>query len=263
MISNPALPMTHSLADRSDAPTPENAVTRYDIFVGYVAAGLPFDEAALKARVNSATIETMVRRNDGGVERRRLADARLAGYKTKLSVLAMQHFFDLITEGQTVKEAMVAAFGSKQPQIYALLNEDPDMADQFRRAQEAAMHGEMDEIKAIADDTSRDVISGPKGDIPNNAAVGRDKLRTDARFRRAGVLNRRVYGEERQAAVNVNLNFAEILEKAERREQGLPAKISKEQMDKAIEATFTESAPAEDASWLDEKPKDPIWREES
>lgn len=257
MITNPVLPITLHENVRDDAPTPENAVTRWDIFIGYLASGKPIEEAMVKARVNRATIETMCRM-PGGIERQRFNDARLAGWKTTLSALSIEHFFNRIAQGDTVAQACVSAWGGPQAQIYDLLNSDPDMALQYKRAQEAAMIREFDEIKAIADDTSRDVLQGPKGEIPNNAAVGRDKLRTDARFRRAGILNRRVFGEDRQVAVQVNVDFVKTLEDARAREKNRgPVKLTKAEKAAAVDAKF------EDTSWMDEKPTDMIWKEES
>lgn len=252
---------SYTLAPREDL-TACNTPTRWDIFIGYLASGVPLEQSVVKARIDSATIETMCRL-PGGAERQRFNDARLAGFKTTLSTLAIEEFFLQISNGKLVEEAMELAFGAHRSEIWQLINSDPDMHAQYRRAQESAMYREFDEIKGITDDTSRDIISGPKGDIPNNAAVGRDKLRMDARFKRAGILNRRVFGEERQAAVTVNVNYAQTLEDARARAKDrgqAPRKISRDQMANAIEAIS--EANTEDTSWMDAVPAETIWRED-
>lgn len=255
---NPVLPTTLALPEVTP-PEANNYVTRWDIFLGKLASGKTLEEAATFARVDSAMIETMRRKTP--VEQQRFNDARLAGYKTTLSVLSTEHFFDRVVMGDTVEEAMIAAWGSKQVNIYRLLHADPDFAQQYRDAKAAAMHREVDEAKTIVDDTSRDVLQGPKGDIPNNAAVGRDKLRSDLRMRRAGILNRQLYGET-PTSVNVTVhNYAEVLEKARARATNRGAVISKAEKAEALEATIVEVLDI-NTSWMDEQPKDPIWREE-
>ena len=71
-----------------------------------------------------------------------------------------------------------------------------------------------EEAVAIADDDSRDTIEeykswdkkGASRRIPNNAAVGRDRLRIDTRLRIAGKLRPKEYGDAPAVAVNVQNN---------------------------------------------------------
>ena len=268
-----SIPITRpfDLPSRTDV-TPENIPTRWDIFIGQLASGVGLEKAVQISRIDSATIETMCRL-PGGLERQRFNDARLAGFKTTLSALAIEHFFNEITSGKHVKEAMVSAFGSERPEVYQLINSDPDMHAQYRRAQKAAMYHEFDEIKGITDDTSRDVIESTKLDnrgnsvtqiLPNNAAVGRDKLRMDARFKRAGILNRKVFGEDRAAAVTVNVNYADTLEQARARaaDRGRTPRVSKAEMAQAVEAVAHPVESVEFA-WMNEAATNAVWREES
>jgi hypothetical protein len=74
-------------------------------------------------------------------------------------------------------------------------------------------HALFDESLAIADDTSLDMIPDSEGNLTANpTAVARAKLRIDTRFRIAGKISPRVYGEriESLSAVNVQVNSVTV-----------------------------------------------------
>src|SRR5205085_960776 len=104
------------------------------------------------------------------------------------------------------------------------------------------------EILAIADDSAGDVLDNGKGGQQGNmAAVGRSKLKAEMR---AGLLRAwmpEIYGERPKTQVTVTVNYAEQLEAARTRAKvrdKAPASITRDQMRRAVEATFTEVSTA-------------------
>lgn len=247
---------------------------RWDQFLGSVASGMNIAEAKLKHFITNADIETMVRLpgDAGAVESKRWEQARLAGTRSSFTLFDFDDIFDRIMKGAKINDAMIAVKGSADGRGYflQLVNADPELKRRYLEAKEVSSMLQMEEALEIADDKSQDVIAGPKGDIPNMAAVNRARLQVEERWRHARALAPKVYSERKQVDMNVNLNYAERLEEARNRarERGT-VKLSKADMAAAVDATFREipakaAAPAEDTAWMDEKPKDldTTWLEE-
>jgi hypothetical protein len=263
-----AVPMTpRSLPDPGKPPTPVRTLTRWDTFIGDLSSGLGITESMKKCYVTRADIETMCRLDDGGLQRQRFEDARLAGLKSAWSVFDFEHFFALIAEGKKVDEAHLAVRGVPiQTGFYYLLNADAELAGKYRKAKEAAMLAMADGVLELADDNSGDTLDGPRGgEIPNMAAVGRSKLQVDTRLRLMGAFHAKLFGERKDnVAVQVNINPAERLEEARARANNrgvvAPKKVE------AIDAQFSEVTPVPaadtDTSWIDAASTDTVWREE-
>lgn len=95
--------------------------------------------------------------------------------------------------------------------IWNWCRENPDFFANYMRARENMAHALFDQSLAIADDTSRDMIVDADGVMTANpTAVARAKLQIDTRFRIAGKISPKVYGERSEAlnagSVNVQVN---------------------------------------------------------
>jgi hypothetical protein len=199
------------------------------------------------------------------LEKQRFRDACTAGLRTKYSEFQLQDIFARVAAGEKVVDAYEAVMGTKPHGAwYSLINQDPDLKQMYRNAKGGAVIEIMDEVIGIADDKSGDILHQEKGPAGNMAAVTRDKLRTDVRFRTAGILNAQLFGERKdQVNVQVNINHAERLEEARARStqrgKAPPPRVTRE----LVDAVFSEAAPKDDFSWMDDKPADAVWREES
>lgn len=263
----PAIPMTPvGLPDPGLPPMVTKTLERWTQFLGSIAAGVHLAEAMKKHYITRADIEACTRHDPA--EFKRWNEARAAGRRRAWSVLDLEEIFVRVAAGASFEDACVAVKGSFSSEVYAIINSDAGLRDMYKEAQEAKMLLTMERVLDYADDDSGDTIEGPKGTIPNMAAVGRSKLQVDSRFRLANLLNRRIFGEKTGAEVNVTIhNHAERLEEARtqlaRARRGQPL-ISPQQMREAVEATFSEAPAADlDTSWMDEKPTETMWREES
>ena len=77
------------------------------------------------------------------------------------------------------------------------LTQQKAFAEQYARAREAQADALFDEILEIADETANDYAEGRNGEtVVNNEAIGRSRLRVDARKWMAGKLRPKVYGEK-------------------------------------------------------------------
>ena len=254
-----------SLPDPGKPPTPVKTVSRWDSFIGELATGVGIEAAMKKFYVTRADIETMTRLSDGGLQRQRFEDARLAGRKSSWSMFDLEDFFALISQGITVEAAHERVKGSIPTDgFYHLLNAEPDMNARYKKAKEGAMLHMAEHILEHADDSTGDVIETLKGPAPNMANVGRSKLKVDSRFRLMGSFNARLFGEKKgDTNVQVNINPAERLEEARARVAGRDKPLVKPISHEVVDAVFAAVPAADtDVSWMDAAPTDTIWKEE-
>jgi hypothetical protein len=262
-----ALPKTpKDLPDPGRPLVPTKTVARWDTFLGDIASGLPLKDAMLKCYISRADIETMTGL-PGGLEQQRWNDARLSGLKRSWNVFVFEDIFERIASGIPVMESIAAVRGYKDMTFFKLVVQDGDINAQYRKALEARALIMSEEIIPISDDQSRDVLETSKGPMPNNAAVQRDKLRVETRRGLMGAWHTKMFGEKKeQVNVQVNFNHAERLEEARTRATQRDKAVTKQQLDRVIDATFTEKPPAAvapaDTDWMDDKPTDAVWREE-
>jgi hypothetical protein len=230
------LPLLPRTPDPEHKPGMPKTLTRWDFFLGDLAAGTPVEEARQKHLLTRADIETIIRADP--MQMQRWDEARAASERSAWSIFQIEEIMDNIARGMTVNKAVLAVVGNNNHDFYVVIGRDPDIARRYKQALEIAALREHEEIREIADDSSNDVLDtgGKSGRVPNNAAVARSKLQVDARFRRAGQLNARLFGEAKQQVnVQVNLNHAERLEEC--RERARTRGPSKRQ---AIDVPFSE-----------------------
>lgn len=265
MSAVPTTPLALSAAGNGGPPS--KTLTRWDTFIGDIASGLGLAESMNKCYVTRADIETMCRLDDGGLQRQRWLDARLAGRKSKLNELDLEEFFSRIAGGLTIKEAQIDVFGAENKHILEVLTADPDLYARYKRALEARTLVVVEDVLVDVRDRTRDIIVNDKGPAPNMAAVSRDKLIAETTMRVVGAWNTKMYGENKnQVAVQVNLNLGEKLEAARTRDKLRDTRVTPKQMQSAVDAVFSEKPEPPPTEWVDEpeesKPLDTVWREE-
>lgn len=243
-------------------------VTPWDSFLGAIAVGTKLEEAMLKCKVTTADIETMCRLDDGGIQRQRWQDARLAGRRRKWTVFEFEDLFSRVAGGAKIDDAVMAVKGVT-PQgcyFYEMINADPLLHAQYMAAKKAYSLKIGEDLFDIVDDQSRDTLAGKHGEQSNMAAVSRDKLRAETRIRYIASYNSKLFGEKKdQVNVQVNVNHAETLEAARDRAKQRDKRVTPTQIKNAVDAVFSEkpAAPAaDDDKWMDDKPTDPQWRED-
>ena len=247
-----------SLTDPPAPPTPQKTLSRWDLFLGEIAVGTPIQDAMLKHYMTRADIEACVRR--APEERQRWDDARLAARKRAWTVFEIEDILKKISGGMPIGQAVCEVKGTESTTTIAeftyLCSVDPELHDRYMRAckSRAIIVGE--EVLTIADDAKDDTLPGRWGDIPNQAAVNRSKLKVEARTRLMSAWFPKLFSEKSSTQVNVQINnHAARLEEARQRANTRSAV----RPEKTIEATFTEAELVEskpevvDTAWLEEK----------
>lgn len=260
-----SLPVTgRNLPDPGAPPVPEKTLSRWAQFLGSIATGVALADAMMKHFISRADIEACVRSDPAEYER--WTAARMAAYRKTFTTLMLEDIFAQIAGGSTTKDALAAVGiqdGQRKTEFNKLCALDPEVNRQFLDACKARTLHLAEEVIEIADDDSNDVLSGEKGDIPNNAAVNRSKLRVESRMRLMGAYNKKLYGEKNgpEVSVAVQVNHASVLEAARGRRDTRGVKISPRQIQQAIDADLIVPEPQQpDTSWLDDPGKpDTSW----
>jgi hypothetical protein len=244
-----------SMVDPGKPPAPARLLTRWEEFLGSIAAGVLLQEAMLKHFVTRAEIEAKCL---VAAEQKRWNDARAAARRKNWSILDLELVFSKIGSGLTVVDAVNDVKPGAYAGFHDVVTIDPELNAQYLAALKLrAMHvGEG--ILEIADDDDKDTLDtgGKSGIVPNNANVNRAKLKVDSRLRLMKAWYPQVWGDKPTTQVNVQINHAEKLENARsraREKRAIPT--ARKILDSAIEATFTEvKTPAEDpldTSWME------------
>lgn len=249
------------LPDPGPPPVPQKTLSRWAQFLGSIAAGVLLPDAMLKHYITRADIEAAVR--SSAEERQRWDEARLAALKRGWSAFDFEDVFGKIAGGDTIRAALEAVKGTMNGDMYSAFNRiiiaDSVLHEMYLAALKARSLVMGEEIVMIADDDSKDMAHNEKGDVPNNAAVNRSKLRVETRARLMSAWNTKMFGEAKgQTQVNVQVNYAEKLEEARARATVRSSAAVLPALTPAfIEAAFAEIPQDQDLSWLDEPAKDP------
>lgn len=255
--------ISNRMVDPTETPAIVRALSRWHHFIGSVATGITVQDAMLKHLIKRSEIEAICRSNKQELKKYR--EAVLAGLRSAYSEMDLDELFNRVAMGLTINEAFVEVFGREiTPTFYKLLREDTDLEERYQTALKTKATLEVEKVLEIVDETSNDTLDGPKGgEIPNMAAVQRSRLRADTRMALAGRWYRRLFGEDKdQTQVTVNVNLAERLERGIQRLRGVA--LTQQERSEAIDAEVVPVVVQKmDTSWMDEKPNETIWREES
>lgn len=228
---------------------------RWEEFLTAIKEGLAVDKALMQCGITSREFELTVL---DPIARQRWQEARLLAKKSAWSVLDREEMCLRISRGVKIEEALIEVRGHEDPTFFELVESDEDFHADYMRAMKARSLRDMDKLLDIADDDTKDVLSGPKGDIPNMAAVNRSRLMVETRRELAGNFWPKLFGQEKaQVNVQVNVNHAERLERANEQlargraglSPGLPRaadgkasiQLSREERARAIDAVFAET----------------------
>lgn len=80
--------------------------------------------------------------------------------------------------------------------VYKWLVRYPEFVEKYGRAREAQAHLVMDQVLDIADDGTNDFVLTDDGPSLDRDHIQRSKLRVETRFRLAGKLNPKKYGDK-------------------------------------------------------------------
>jgi hypothetical protein len=218
---------------------------QWDGFLKSVAAGASMTDAMQQHRMLWREVESLVLGSP--LESQRWRDAKLLGAASKFSLLEREDLFARIARGVPVETALVEVRGTDEDVgvLFELIEGVPDFQERFDAAQRARDLREEQSLLDIVDDTSRDILdNGKGGQQGNTAGVLRSRLRWEARTWRLGKNNPTRWGEQKASTnVQVNLNYAEILENAQHRAK-VRDKVAPKITQRVIDATFS-TAPAE------------------
>lgn len=251
------------LPDPGPPPVPQKTLSRWAQFLGSIAAGVLLPDAMLKHYITRADIEAAVR--SSAEERQRWDEARLAALKRGWSAFDFEDIFGKIAGGDTIRAALEAVKGTMNGDMYSAFNRiiiaDSVLHEMYLAALKARSLVMAEDIVKIADDDSKDMAKNEKGDVPNNAAVNRSKLRVETRARLMSAWNTKMFGEgKNQVTVAVQINHAQRLEEA----RGRAATRTPSLPQRVIDAAFTEVDQTEKNEWDDvpaAAPLDTQWLE--
>lgn len=216
------------------------AVGRWNGFLKSVAAGAKLEDAMLEYRVTRADLDAAVL---NPAESQRFEDAQLSGVRRGWPILHIEDVCRRIASGLEVGQALIEVRGFEDLSFLELVAHDPDVHRRFMSAQQVKSFRDAEQLLRIANDDSKDTLDTVKGPIPNQAAVGRSKLKWEALRFNMQAYHPKLFGEKKDSVqVNVQINHAEVLELARTREKlrdkGVP-KITRQ----VIDAAFTSAEP--------------------
>ena len=124
---------------------------------------------------------------------------------------AIEHeILERLSNGQSLTLICAMPHMPTTPTVYKRLEQSPSFAFGYSRARENMGSVLFDQCLEIADDDSRDVIETPEGPQVNHAAIQRDKIRIETRFRMAAKFNAALSEKALPASVTVNHNTVQI-----------------------------------------------------
>jgi hypothetical protein len=101
-----------------------------------------------------------------------------------------QEILDRLTGGQSLSAICAMDHMPSPTAVYEFMQKSPVFAENYTRACGGLATLLFNQCLDIADDASRDMIVDEHGNLtPNHAAIARDKLRIETRFRMAGKLS--------------------------------------------------------------------------
>lgn len=250
-----------NLVDPGPPPVPTKTLSRWDQFLGSIAAGVLLQDAMKKHFMTRADIESCVRLSHE--HRQAWNDARITAMKRGWTAFDFEDIFERIAGGMPATAAVEAVKGSggtPMSSFNRIVIQDSTLNEQYLAALKARSLCLQDQVVELADEKGDDTISNKTKwgttVLPNNAAVNRSKLQVETRLRLMAAWNTKMFGEQKQATqVNVQVNYAEKLEEARsravQRSPSQPAALTRDFVEAAFKDVLTDNVM--DTTWLDEK----------
>lgn len=142
------------------------------------------------------------------------------GRPGKLNKAIAQALTDKVAAGVTLTQA-AKDVGIGLTTVYRWTDENESFRQSLTHARKHHAAALVDQSMALLEDTSRDIIDGPKGPVINNAQVHRDKARVELRLRLAGIYNPMYAQHKDGTTVNVQVNTTVDAPKQESRDEWL------------------------------------------
>ena len=159
------------------------------------------------------------------------------------TILHIEDVCHRIASGVETGQALVEVRGFEDLTFLELVAHDPEVHRRFMAAQQVKSYRDAERLIQIANDDSKDKLENAKGPIPNQAAVGRSKLKWEALRFNMGAYHPKLFGEKKDnVQVNVQINHAEVLEAAQQRAK-LRGKGAPKVTQQVIDAAFTSAEP--------------------
>jgi hypothetical protein len=215
---------------------------RWNQFLSSLASGLPLADALLKHGLSTRDVTTTTFQPAAA---KQFFEAQAAARRRNWAIWDFEAVCVKVASGMSVKTAVIEVKGEDlRAELYELLDADEALAARFELAEHAAARITDEELLEIADNKEGDVLMTPKGPIPSSANVGRSTLQITTRQKLQIAKNRPRYNERQgpAVAVNVTVNHAEVLENA--RTRAREHRPTPRRVEEAIDATFSEAAPA-------------------
>ncbi len=127
------------------------------------------------------------------------------GRPSKLTKEITQRIVDSLASGKTLTDT-AKLVGIDITTIYRWSDENPTFHQVLTRAHHHQAKALVDQSIELLENTSRDIIDGPKGPVINNAQVHRDKARVELRLRLAGIYNPMYAERKDNNTVNIQVN---------------------------------------------------------
>ena len=232
----------------------------WSAFLVDVAEGVDMVEAMTKNLITRKDVARIVASNH--LEAQRWADAQAQAMRSRWDQLDIDEIMARVARGTAIRQAVIQVRGQDDTgEFYLLIGSFKDIDAAFEKAQKARALAEDEVLLGIADDDSKDILDNGKGGQQGNvAAVNRSRLKWDARRAFMASADPDRFGERKnQVAVQVNINHAERLERANeqlaRGRAGLSAALPKTgDLNTSIQLSREERARAIDATFVSEQP---------
>lgn len=138
---------------------------------------------------------------------------RKVGRPTLYSKALVERICNLIAQGQHLHNIceMEGFPTAAIVHMWLVDGQHKEFFELYQRAREVKAGRLFDETLDIADDEDGDIIEGLNGPMANPAHVNRDKLRIHARHVIAARLAPKLYGEQSQVGVQVNMSLTSLI----------------------------------------------------
>ena len=129
----------------------------------------------------------------------------MGGRKPQLNGPTMTRIFDYLCDGDSMI-TVARRIGVNKGSIYRWIKGNDKLKEMVKEAREIQAGTYIDDLLAISDDDSKDLLTDPETgrQSPNAAAVARSKLKINTRKKLAGFYHRTEYGDNQKVDITSN-----------------------------------------------------------
>ena len=134
----------------------------------------------------------------------------MAGRPTKYTDELFDEICDLIATSERGLVSICKDKGLNTNTFYSWLEKEVELVNKYARAKNLQAEFMAEQILAIADDKTGDVLAGEFGEVGNSANVSRSKLQVDSRKWLASKLYPKKFGDKVQTELSGSLEVKQI-----------------------------------------------------